>query len=50
MKKFKLESLSQEGSVTDLDPEQFNFMNKRVEDFENNDVNPRNIERLLEEM
>ena len=45
-----MESLSQEESVTDLDPEQFNFMNKRVEDFENNDVNPRNIERLLDEM
>ena len=51
MKKFKadrFESMSRENSLEDL--EQFEFMNRRCEDFENNDLNPKNIERLLEEM
>ena len=51
MRKFKqdrYESLSQSGSVDDL--EQFNFNCQRLEDFENNTVNPSALERLLDEM
>ena len=51
MKKFKqdrYESLSQNGSVDDL--EQFNFNCQRLEDFENNTVSPSALERLLDEM
>ena len=49
-KKDRFESFSQEGSVSAEDLEQINFMNERLEGFENNDVNPKNLERLLDEM
>ena len=47
-KKNRSESCSQNGSIDDI--EQYNFMSQRLEDFENNDINPRNLERLLDEM
>ena len=51
MRQFKKDrsvSFSLNGSIGDI--EQYNFMSQRLEDFENNDINPKNLERLLDEM